>query len=126
MDKAIKIIIALFCIPLLILGIKAMFAPTGMFTKFGVTAMDANGLNTIRGHLGGTLIAGSAMMAIGLWKNNTTWFLSVALFMLLIAFGRLVGFAFDGVAMEAVPVFVGEIVISALMFVAHKRFPAAK
>ncbi len=58
-----------------------------------------------------------------LLKNNTTWFLSVAVFMLLIAFGRLVGFAFDGIAMDAVPVFVGEIVIAGLMFVAHKRFP---
>ncbi len=28
MDKAIKIIIGLFCIPFLILGIKAMFDPT--------------------------------------------------------------------------------------------------
>ncbi len=46
-----------------------MFDPTGMCIKFGVTAMDANGLNTIRGHLGGTLIAGSAMMDIGLCKK---------------------------------------------------------
>jgi len=123
MNIIIKISMGLFCVLFLILGIKTMFDPTGVFTKYGLTAMDTNGLNTIRGHLGGTLLAASAMMAIGLWKKETMWFLAVAVFMLSVGFGRIVGFAFDGVAMDAVPIFISELVIAGLMFAAHKCPP---
>jgi hypothetical protein len=126
MNKTLKIVILLLCVPLTILGLKAMFVPLSMLVKFGVTSEGITGLNTVRGHLGGTLIAFPIMMIMGLRTKNSAWFLAVAVSMLVVAFGRLVGFAIDGFDQASVPPFIVELVISVVMVLAHKRLSTTK
>lgn len=118
MDMAINIIIGLLCLPLLGLGFKSLFDAKGMQEHYGVTANNSNGFNTIRGHLGGTLIASAVMIIMGLWTGDKTWFMAAAVFMGVVAVARLIGFVFDGVAKEAIPAVVVELVIVGLMFIA--------
>jgi len=121
MNNVIKILIVIPALLLLALGLKSMFLPMEMAEKFGVEPLGPNGLNTIRGHLGGTLLTAAALMFIGLLSKNTTWFLATAVFMGLVAVGRAVGFAVDGIAPEAIPPLVIEIIIIGVMMAAHKK-----
>ncbi len=121
MNKAIKIVIALLCLPLLALGIATMFNPTGMLDKFAVEPEGIHGLNTIRADIGGLLLGTVFMMVMGLWRNNTTWFLAAAVLMGTVVFGRLVGLAIDGVDAAVVPPLVVELVIVGVMLLAHWR-----
>ena len=121
MNKAIKIVIAVLCLPLLALGILSMFNPMGMLDKFAVEPQGIHGLNTIRADIGGLLLGTVIMMAMGLWRNNTTWFLAAAVLMGTVAFGRVVGLAIDGVDTAIVPPLVVELVIVGVTLVAHWR-----
>ncbi len=122
MDKSIRIVILLLCVPLLVLGFRSIFMPTEMTMRLGVDPVGANGLNTIRGHLGGSFVAGALLLLIGLWRNNTSWFLAAGVLMFTIALGRMMSFGLDGVDPASLPAFVVELVITGVMVVAHRRF----
>ena len=126
MNKAIKILVALLSLPLLALGLSAMFNPTGMFETFGLEPQGILGLNTIRADIGGLLLGSAIMMFMGLWRGNTTWFLGVAAMMSTVAFGRLVGFVADGVDTAAAPALVVELVIAGVMLLANRRLDPGK
>lgn len=66
MNKAIRIFIGLLCLPLLALGLGAMFNPVGMADRFGVAPQSIHALNTIRGDLGGLLLGTVLMIVMGL------------------------------------------------------------
>ena len=126
MNKVIRILIALLCLPLLGLGLAAMFNPVGMGPEFAVEPQSIHALNTIRGNLGGLLLSAALITVIGLWCNNTTWFLATAVIMGTVAFGRLIGFVFDGVDMATVPAFVIELVIIGVMVLAYQKLVPEK
>jgi hypothetical protein len=121
MNNVIKIVVALLCLPLLALGLGAMFNPMGMLDKFAVEPQGIHGLNTIRGDIGGLLLCNVIMMVMGVWRNNTTWFLAVAVIMCTVAFGRLIGFVMDGIETAVAPALVVELVIAGVMLFAHQR-----
>ena len=121
MGNGLKIIVGLMGIPLMILGLGAMFAPAEMLEKLAVIPQGLHGYSTIRGDIGGLLVGSASMVFIGLWRNNSTWFLAVAVMMCTVALGRLVGFAAEGIDSTVIPPFVVELVISAVMITAHKK-----
>ena len=121
MNTAIKVVIGLLCLPLLALGFAAMFAPTAVIDTFGVEPVGGLGLNTIRANVAGVLLGTAAMLVLGLWRRNTTWFLAAAVVAGIVAFGRLVGFAMDGVTADAVPPLIIESALIGMGVLAHKR-----
>jgi len=126
MSKAIKFIIILLCVPLLVLGLPSMFNPMmpQVLEKISLIP-DANntikGLNTIRGIVGGLLLGSVAMMLIGLWKKNTTWYLANAVLMGIAVLGRIVGLVIDGFNSAFMPPLIIEIVIAVVMVLAHNK-----
>jgi len=121
MDKAIKVGIGIMCIPLIILGLTAMFNPMGLVERLSVIPQGIHGLNTIRGDVGGLLMSAALLMIIGLWRSNTTWFLAVAVIMITVMFGRVIGLVVDGTDATLIPPFAVEIIVLGLMLAAHKR-----
>jgi len=114
------------CIPLLALGFMCFFDPNGMTEKFGVMPQGINGLNTIRGIIGGLLVGSALMMIMGLWRRNTTWFLATAALMGAVIFGRLVGIVLDGFDPVLVGPLVVEFVILGACILADKKFGTGK
>jgi len=125
MEKGIKVVLGLLCIPLLALGFMCFFDPNGMIEKFGVVPQGVNGLNTIRGVIGGLLVGSALMLIMGIWRHNTTWFLATAVMMSAVIFGRLVGVVLDGFVTALVGPLVVEFVILGLCIVADKKFVKA-
>jgi hypothetical protein len=121
MNKAIKILLGLLCVPMLGTGLLTVFSPMEMVEHYGLDPDGSHGLNTMRGVLGGMQVAMVIGMVIGLWRGNTTWFLAVALTGSTVAFCRLISFGFDGVAAADVLPFTAELVLTGLLLVAHRR-----
>ncbi len=124
MKIALKILVGLSALLLLVMGLNAMFAPSGAAAGFGLTPEGALGLSTIRSDLGGMFITGGALLALGVVRGQTLWFLAVALLMGLIALGRLVGFAIDGYDQRLLLPLIFEIVFVVLFVVAHRQLGA--
>lgn len=119
METALQIIIALFCIPLGLLGLRSMFKPADMGQAVAIEPRGKSGLNTIRGVLGGFFLACVAMLALGLATGDTTWFASVALLMGAVIVGRVVGVVADGFDRAVVPPLVVEVVIGSVLMAAN-------
>ena len=120
MNNGIKVFIGLLCLPLLVLGAKAMFDPTGMIDRLAVVPQSVHGLNTIRGDVGGLMVGSAILMIAGLLTKNTAFFLATAIIMITVLVGRFAGIAFDGFDAALVPVIVIELVITGVMILAHK------
>ena len=103
MKNAIKALVILASLPLLALGLKAMFAPASMFEMFDLNPHGTFGLNTIRADLGGMLTSSALAMYIGLWKKNQTWFMATILVMATLLAGRAISFMADGWTNAAIP-----------------------
>ena len=65
MDLAIEILLGALSVPLVALGIRSMFKPTGMLDDLAVQANGSAGLNTVRGVVGGLFLASAAMIGWG-------------------------------------------------------------
>ena len=124
MNLVLKILIGLVCLLFLSLGVPAMFAPESMTAQLGLSVDNLTGLSTLRGDIGGMFMACVVMLVLGLVRGETLWFLAVALMMLLIALGRGIGLVVDGVDQTTVTPFVTELIIAALLIVAHRRLAA--
>ncbi|NNC98953.1 MAG: DUF4345 family protein [Gammaproteobacteria bacterium] len=124
MKNTIKIAIVVVCLPLAILGFGAMFDPYPVADQFAIELLGTHGLSTMRGDVGGLLLGSVIMAIIGLWRNNTVWFLAVAVMMLTVASGRLVGFLMDGVTPAVMTPLVAELIIAAVMIAAHRMLSA--
>lgn len=125
METAFQIIVAVFCLPLLALGIKSMFTPEGMGKEMSISPKGAAGLNTIRAVIGGLFFACVAMLIVGLVTQQTTWFLAVAIIMVAVAFGRVVGILADGLDKAVIPPLVVELVLIGGLVAAHVVLPVA-
>ncbi len=76
LKKGWKLTIALLAVLVLLLGLRTMFAPSD--GAFGVELEGVTGLNSMRSMFPGVLLGSALMMAVGLWKNDTTWVLATA------------------------------------------------
>ena len=121
MSNAIKILVILLSAPLVVLGVGAMFNAVEMAAQFGIQPQGIPGLSTLRADIGGLLLGSAILMLLGVWRNNTTWLLAAAVMMGVVAFGRLVGFIFDGFDAALVTPLVVELVIVGVMVGVHHK-----
>lgn len=124
MELTLQIFVALATLMLLGLGTMSMFAPRRMVGNFSIEPIGAAGLNTVRSVIGGLFLACVILLAIGLFTGQTLTFVAVAIFMGVIAFGRIVGLATDGFDKAVVPPLFVEIVIIAVLLGAHSQLGA--
>jgi hypothetical protein len=120
-QKVWTALLALVGLLFLGIGLNFMFNPVTMGAEFGLAPDGVVGLNTIRGDLGGLFLAMSMMVAAGLATGQRLWFLAVAVLIGSIALGRLLGFVIDGVAGNSLPAFLVELVLLAILVLAHRR-----
>ena len=64
--KILKILAGLLSLPLLGLGLKSMLLPESMLGKMAIEVNGSQGLNTVRGDVGGLLLGIGLLLAIGL------------------------------------------------------------
>ncbi len=121
MKIALKIVVGVISLLLLFLGLGAVIEPSVSATQFGLTPNGIVGLSTLRSDIGGMFVTGGVLLALGLVRGQTLWFLAVALLMGFIALGRLVGFVVDGFDQRLLMPFIFELVFVVVLVVAHRQ-----
>ena len=121
MKIALKIVVGVISLLLLFLGLGAVIEPSVSATQFGLTPNGIVGLSTLRSDIGGMFVTGGVLLALGLVRGQTLWFLAVALLMGFIALGRLVGFVVDGFDQRLLMPFFFELVFVVVLVVAHRQ-----
>ena len=110
-NQLLIVLLIVASIPLIGLGIGAMFVPNSMLEVFDLSPKGTYGLNTIRSDLGGLLIGSAVMIWIGLWTHQKTWFAAPALLMALLLLGRFISVVIDGWTPATIPAVVVEILV---------------
>ncbi len=121
MKIALKIVVGVISLLLLFLGLGAVIEPSVSATQFGLTPNGIVGLSTLRSDIGGMFVTGGVLLALGLVRGQTLWFLAVALLMGFIALGRLVGFVVEVFDKRLLMQFIFELVFVVVLFVAHRQ-----
>ena len=122
MDLLLRVLIGAIALLFLVMGLGYMFDPAANAPDLSVTPIGEHGLNTLRGDLGGLFIASTVLLVLGLLQRKVEWFLSVAVFMGVIATGRVIGFVLDGNPAElALIAFAFEILIASVLVLASYR-----
>lgn len=125
MDLTLKVVAGLFALLFIFMGTGFMLDPAGNAASLALTPLGEHGLNTLRGDLGGLFLASAALILLGVIQNKGEWLVAVAVFMLFIAAGRVIGFAVDGNPAETTLVAFGfEILIAAVLIFAGRRMAA--
>lgn len=124
MELALQIVIGMGTLMLAGLGLMSMFNPGKMAANFGVEIISVVGLSTIRSAMGGMFLSCVALLMAGQLTGVTLWFIPVAVVMALIAFGRLISLAFDGVDRQVIPPLVIELLLTAALVAAHLQAAA--
>ena len=125
MVLALKIVSGLFALLFLSMGVGFMFDPAGSSTGVGLTPVAELGLNTLRGDMGGLFLASTALIGLGIFLKRGDWLVAVAILMLFIAAGRVIGFALDGNPSQPTLMAFGfEIVIAAVLFATSRNLTA--
>jgi len=119
MDMTLQILVSLATFLLSALGLMSMFAPQKMVANFSLEPVGNAGMNTIRSVMGGLFLASVFMLLQGLLTGDTESYFFVAIIMIAVAIGRLVGLIFDGFNKAVIPPLVLEIVIAAVLMFAH-------
>lgn len=119
MDMTLQILVSLATFLLSTLGLMSMFAPQKMVANFSLEPVGNAGMNTIRSVMGGLFLASVFMLLQGLLTGDTESYFFVAIIMIAVAIGRLVGLIFDGFNKAVIPPLVLEIVIAAVLMFAH-------
>jgi hypothetical protein len=111
MLKALRLVVALIGLWFIAIAGAWMLMPEWMSVQFAITLEGALGYNTGRGDLGGLFLAAGILCLLGLRNHQSAaYFLySVSIIMGTVAFGRLVGFLFDGVVLTTILPFVVEL-----------------
>ncbi|AIW15834.1 DUF4345 domain-containing protein [Vibrio tubiashii] len=119
MDTTLQILVGIFTLMLTGLGVMSMFAPQKMLANFALEPIGKAGLNTVRSVMGGLFLASVAMLVFGLTSGDTEGYFFVAVVMLAVAIGRIVGIVLDGFDKAVVPPLVLELVIAGVLTFAH-------
>jgi hypothetical protein len=120
--EPLRLLAAAVSLPLLALGLGAMFAPDRMLNLLDLAPRGVYGYNTIRSDIGGMLIGSALLILIGVRRRERAWLLSAAVIMALLLVGRVVSFALDGMTSAATPAIIVELVVIAVMLVTSQRF----
>lgn len=125
MILALRFVIGAFALLFLFMGAGFLFDPVGNAASLALTPEGAHGLNTLRGDMAGLFIGSALLLVLGVIRREPAWLLAVALLMVVIACGRVVGFVVDGTPAQATLVAFGfEVVIAAVMIFAARKLPA--
>ncbi len=96
-----------------------MFAPQKMVTNFALQPVGKAGLNTVRSVIGGLFLACVAVLMLSFNSGDTEGYFFVAIVMLAVAVGRIVGIIADGFDKAVVPPLVLELVIATVLTFVH-------
>jgi uncharacterized membrane protein YphA (DoxX/SURF4 family) len=125
MDLALRIIVGAFALLFIFMGVGFLFDPAGSAANVAVTPIGEPGLNTLRGDMAGLFLGSAVLLLIGIFRRRGEWLLAVAVLMVAIAVGRVVGFALDGnPTPTTLAAFGFEVVIAAVLLVAARVLPA--
>ncbi|MEM7079905.1 MAG: DUF4345 family protein [Pseudomonadota bacterium] len=119
MQITLDVLVGIAALMLTGLGAMSMFAPRRMIANFGLEPTGELGLSTLRSVIGGLFLASVALLLIGLTTGRTEGYVAVSIVMAAVAFGRLVGIAFDGFDKAVLPPLIVEIVIIAVLMTAY-------
>lgn len=125
MVLALRFIIGAFALLFLFMGAGFLFDPAGSAASLALTPEGAHGLNTLRGDMAGLFIGSALLLVLGVVRREPAWLVAVAVLMVVIACGRMVGFVVDGTPAQATLIAFGfEVVIAAVLLFAASRLPA--
>ena len=126
MTMFLKIVSGLIALLFLFMGAGFVLDPTGNAASVGLNPLTEHGLNTLRGDLGGLFLASTTLIGLGLFLRKGELLLAVAVLMLCIAAGRVIGFVIDGnPAQQTLVVFGFEIVIAGVLIATSRRLAAS-
>lgn len=121
MHTTLQILVGLSTLMLGGLGIMSMFAPQKMVTNFSLEPVGKAGLNTIRSVMGGLFLACVTILALGLTSGKTEGYFFVAIVLIAVAVGRLVGLVLDGFDKAVIPPLVLELAIAGILLLSHLK-----
>ncbi|KDN26480.1 hypothetical protein VFDL14_11380 [Vibrio fortis] len=121
MDTVMNTLVGVIALMLTGLGMMSMFAPKKMLANFSLEPIGKAGMNTIRSVMGGLFLASVYIIATGLLNNDTDGYFFVAVVMLAVAAGRVVGLVLDGFDKAVVPPLVLELVIASILLFVHMK-----
>lgn len=110
-----RILVGLVAAFFLVWGLRFYFSPDAMAAAFSIAPSGVPGLSTVRGDLGGMFVAVGVLAAAGLRRGSHRLLYTAATIIGAVAFGRFVGFAFDGTPATSVVPFVAEVVFVAIL-----------
>ena len=113
--RVYQVLIGAFALLFGVMGANFYFNPVAAGGDFGLEALSPVGMNALHGDLGGLFIASFLLLVWGLWRNNPHFFRAVAVLMLAIALGRVIGFASAPVAQDSIVALVVELVTAAVL-----------
>ena len=95
--------------------------------QFGITLDGIQGLSTGRADVGGMFMAAATLSFLGLkgGKLATGYLHAVAIMMVFVATGRVIGFALDGVVQMSLVPFIFEVIFVVVMITAARSNSAA-
>lgn len=102
-----------------------MLSPASVQDALGVTASGAAGMSTIRGAVAPALLGSSILIIGGIWRNKAGWLSAVAVLMLVMVVGRVLGLALDGFSAVGLRAAVIEALIAVAAGVASTRVRAS-
>ena len=108
-------------------GLLWFAAPETGAVQFGIVLNDVQGLSTGRADIGGMFAAAAVLSFLGIrgGKFAAGYLNAVAIMMGLVASGRVIGFALDGVVQMSVVPFVFEVIFVVVMVTAARAVSAA-
>ena len=121
MDIILQVLVGLTIVMLCGLGIMSMFAPKKMVANFSVEPVGKAGLNTIRSVMGGLFLSSVVILLLGLISGNTEGHFFVAILLIAVVIGRVVGLIMDGFDKAVIPPLVLEIVIACTLLFSHMK-----
>ena len=116
-----RILVGLVAAFFLVWGLRFYFSPDAMAAAFSIAPSGVLGRSTVRGDLGGMFVAVGLLAAFGLRRGSHRLLYTAATIVGAVAFGRFVGFAFDGTPMTSVIPFVAELVFVAILLLGAMR-----
>lgn len=123
MATLLRVLLVLLAGFFVLMGIYFVSAPMEAKQLFAIEPVGRLGLNTIRGDLGGLFLAFGAFAGFGLRNPAGAWLPALAVIMLTIAFGRLIGLSLDGFEPQALVLLSVEVLTAALACTAHHVLP---
>ena len=92
-----------------------------MAAAFSIAPAGLPGVSTVRGDLGGMFVSVGLFAGLGLRRGAYRSLHTAATIVGAVAFGRLIGFAFDGAPIATVVPFVAELVFIAVLLFGAQR-----